>query len=34
MAGYKASRSFVVKRDIVNMLLELERPRLAYAKAS
>lgn len=34
MAGFKASRSLVVKKDIINMLVELERPNMAYAKAS
>jgi hypothetical protein len=34
MAGFKASRSLVVKKDIVNMLVELDQPKLAYAKAS
>jgi hypothetical protein len=34
LAGFKASHSLVVKKDIVNMLIELEQPRLAYAKAS
>lgn len=34
MAGFKASRSLVVKKDIVDMLLELNRPKMALAKAS
>jgi len=34
MAGFKASRSLVVKKDIINMLTELEQPKFAYAKAS
>jgi len=34
MAGFRASRSLVVKKDIINMLTELERPKMAYAKAS
>jgi hypothetical protein len=34
MAGFQASRSLVVKKDIINMLIELDRPKMAYAKAS
>lgn len=34
MAGFKASRSLIVKKDIINMLIELEQPKMAYAKAS
>jgi hypothetical protein len=34
MAGFKTSRSIVVKKDIVNMLMELNQPRMAYAQAS
>ncbi|HTM65909.1 MAG TPA: hypothetical protein VL093_06305 [Flavipsychrobacter sp.] len=34
MAGFKTSRSMVVKKDIVNMLMELNQPNMAYAKAS
>ncbi|HRO41351.1 MAG TPA: hypothetical protein PL009_00860 [Flavipsychrobacter sp.] len=34
MMGFKASRSIVVKKDIVNMLIELDRPKMQYAKAS
>ena len=34
MAGFKTSRSIVVKKDIVNMLMELNQPTMAYAKAS
>lgn len=34
MAGFKASRSLVVKKDIVDMLLELNRPKMSLAKAS
>ena len=32
MAGFQASRSVVVKKDIINMLIDLDRPM--YAKAS
>jgi hypothetical protein len=34
MAGFKTSRSVVVKKDIINMLIELGQPTMAYAKAS
>ena len=34
MAGFRASRSLIVKKDIINMLIELEQPKMAYAKAS
>lgn len=34
MAGFQASRSLVVKKDIVNMLVELEHPQMQLAKAS
>ncbi len=34
MAGFQASRSLVVKKDIVNMLIELEHPQMQLAKAS
>jgi len=34
MTGFKASRSLVVKKDIVNMLIQLEQPKMQYAKAS
>lgn len=33
MAGFQASRSIVVKKDIINMLVQLDRP-MTYAKAS
>jgi hypothetical protein len=32
LAGFQASRSVVVKKDIINMLIDLDRP--VYAKAS
>ena len=34
LAGFRASRSLVVKKDIINMLVELDQPKMAYAKAS
>ncbi len=34
MAGFRASRSLVVKKDIVTMLQDLERPKMQLAKAS
>jgi len=34
LAGFRASRSVIVKKDIVNMLIELDRPGLSLAKAS
>ena len=33
LAGFQASRSIVVKKDIISMLVELDRPA-TYAKAS
>lgn len=33
LAGFQASRSIVVKKDIISMLVELDRP-VTYAKAS
>ncbi|RYZ55501.1 MAG: hypothetical protein EOP49_02705 [Sphingobacteriales bacterium] len=33
MTGFQASRSLVVKKDIINMLIELDRPAM-LAKAS
>lgn len=34
LAGFRASRSLVVKKDIVNMLIELDHPNMQLAKAS
>ena len=36
LAGFRASRSLVVKKDIINMLVELDgtNHQVAYAKAS
>ncbi len=34
VAGFKASRSVVVKKDILNMLVSLDRPNLGLSQAS
>lgn len=34
MSGFQASRSVVVKKDILNMLIELDGRKMQYAKAS
>lgn len=34
MTGFRASRSLVVKKDIINMIIELDKPQMQLAKAS